>query len=147
MSCTLIRITAEIHVYLCIQTVCDRCLMHLKYQCIAGSIKKGFFFCPTHEFFTHMETPLPMKNFKCWPVLGTHCHWAVRVLQRATPTVTGASVYNGHLRGPKTLTPVAERFAVELSLPDIKTYILILDNSLFKRRKYIPFKDLLNELK
>ena len=28
----------------------------------------------------------------------------------------GASVYNGHLRGPVTLTPVAERLAVELSL-------------------------------
>ena len=28
----------------------------------------------------------------------------------------GASVYNGHLRGPVTFTPVAERLAVELSL-------------------------------
>ena len=28
----------------------------------------------------------------------------------------GASIYNGHLRGPVTLTPVAERLAVELSL-------------------------------
>ena len=27
------------------------------------------------------------------------------------------SVYNGHLGGPVTLTPDAERFAVELSLP------------------------------
>ena len=29
----------------------------------------------------------------------------------------GASVYNGHLRGPVTLTPIAERLAVDLSLP------------------------------
>ena len=29
----------------------------------------------------------------------------------------GPTVYNGHLRGPVTLTPVAERLAVELSLP------------------------------
>ena len=29
----------------------------------------------------------------------------------------GLTVYNGHLRGPVTLTPVAERLAVELSLP------------------------------
>ena len=29
----------------------------------------------------------------------------------------GASVYNGHLRRPVTLTPIAERLAVELSLP------------------------------
>ena len=27
------------------------------------------------------------------------------------------TVYNGHLRGPVTLTPVAERLAVELALP------------------------------
>ena len=30
----------------------------------------------------------------------------------------GASVYNGHLRGPVTLTPIAERLAVGLSLSD-----------------------------
>ena len=33
----------------------------------------------------------------------------------------GASVYNGHLRGPVTLTPIAERLAVELSLPVLTT--------------------------
>ena len=34
----------------------------------------------------------------------------------------GASVYNGHLRGPVTLTPVAEYLAVELSLPVLRWY-------------------------
>ena len=29
----------------------------------------------------------------------------------------GASVYNGHIRGPVTLTPIAERLVMELSLP------------------------------
>ena len=33
-----------------------------------------------------------------------------------------ASVYNGHLRGPVTLTSIAERLAVELSLPVMTTY-------------------------
>ena len=33
----------------------------------------------------------------------------------------GASVNNGHLRGPVTLTPIAERLAVELSLPVLTT--------------------------
>ena len=33
----------------------------------------------------------------------------------------GASVYNGHLRGPMILTPIAERLAVELSLPVFTT--------------------------
>ena len=43
---------------------------------------------PTWEFFTHMETsPLPVKGCKFWPMLGSHGHWAVRVLKRATPTV------------------------------------------------------------
>ena len=34
---------------------------------------------------------------------------------------TGHSYNNGHLRGPVTLTPNAERFAVELSLPVLTT--------------------------
>ena len=29
----------------------------------------------------------------------------------------GASIYNGHLRGPVTLTPISKRLAVELLLP------------------------------
>ena len=33
----------------------------------------------------------------------------------------GSFVYNGHLWGPSTLTPVAERLAVELSLPVFTT--------------------------
>ena len=44
---------------------------------------------PTQNFFTHMETsPLPVKDCKFWSMLGTHDYWAVRVLWRATPTVT-----------------------------------------------------------
>ena len=35
----------------------------------------------------------------------------------------GASVYNGHLWGPVTLTPIAERLAVELSLPVFTTKV------------------------
>ena len=43
----------------------------------------------TREFFTHKETsPLPVKTCKFWPMLGTHGHWAARVLWRAIPTVT-----------------------------------------------------------
>ena len=33
----------------------------------------------------------------------------------------GVSVYNGHLRGPVTLTPIAERLAVDLSPPVLTT--------------------------
>ena len=35
----------------------------------------------------------------------------------------GPTVYNGHLRGPVTLTLVAERLAVELSLPVFTTWV------------------------
>ena len=35
----------------------------------------------------------------------------------------GASVYNGHLQGPVTLTLIAEGLAVELSLPIFTTYV------------------------
>ena len=63
-----------------------------------------------------METPpLPVKGCKFWPKLCTYNHWAVRVLQRASP-------YNGHLRGSVTLTPIAKCFAVELSLPVLTTF-------------------------
>ena len=71
-------------------------------------------FCPTRYFFTHLETspltsPLPVRGCKFWPMLGTHDHWAVSVR------------YNGHLRGTMTLTPIAERWAVELSIPVLTT--------------------------
>ena len=80
----------------------------------------GWFVClfgvyrSTREFFTHKETSLlPVKGCKLSPMLGTYGHWAVRVhLLRHGPTV-----YNGHLRGPVTLTPNAERLTVELLLP------------------------------
>ena len=36
---------------------------------------------------------------------------------------TGPSVYNGHLRRPVTITPNAERLAVELTLPVLTTRI------------------------
>ena len=39
------------------------------------------------------------------------------------PLRHGPTVYNGHLRGPVTLTPVAERLAVELSLPVLTTWV------------------------
>ena len=48
----------------------------------------------------------------------------------------GASVYNGHLRGPVTLTPIAERLAVKVSLPalsrlgfELPTFRLRLEHS------------------
>ena len=54
-----------------------------------------------------------------------HCIFAMRlkmmVFKRAHLLWNTTSVDNGHLRGPLTLTPVAERLAVELSLPFLAT--------------------------
>ena len=53
---------------------------------------------PTRKFFTHIETsPSLVKGCKLWP----------------------ASVYNGHLRGRATMTPVAERLAFRTLPPKL----------------------------
>ena len=56
-------------------------------------------------------------------MLGKYGHRTVRILKRATPTVSRDIRYNGHLQGPVrvTLTRVAERLAMELSLPVLRT--------------------------
>ena len=46
----------------------------------------------------------------------------------------GASVFNGHLRGSVTLTPIAERSAVELSLP----FLRLRSVTAGIRRPYLP---------
>ena len=38
-------------------------------------------------------------------------------------------LYNGHLRGPVTLTPIAERLEVELSLPVFTTFVCRWDSN------------------
>ena len=91
--------------------------------------KYHFFVClcgvdrPTREFFTHMEmSPLPVKGckFLCSALMAIE-QWGlfnVPHLQWHGPTL-----YNGHLRGPVTLTPVAERLAVGLSLAVFTTQV------------------------
>ena len=74
-------------------------------------------YCPTWEFFTDMETsPLPVKCCKFWPMLGTHGQVQWGFFSVPHLMWHRASVYNGHLRGPVTLAPIAERLVVELSL-------------------------------
>ena len=79
---------------------------------------------PTREFFIHIEmSPLPVKGCTFWPMLVTHCigQWGFFSVQHLL--WHGAFVYNGHLQGPVTLTPFAERLALELSLPVFTTYV------------------------
>ena len=68
-------------------------------------------FRPTREFFTDMETsPFPAANFDLCSALVAIEEW-------------GASVHNDHLRGPVTLTRIAERLAVRLSLPVFTSWV------------------------
>ena len=66
------------------------------------------FFCPTREFFTqwHMETsPLSVQGCKFWPLLILAIEqWGFFSMSHLL--WDGVSVYNGHLRGQVTLTPI-----------------------------------------
>ena len=60
--------------------------------------------------------------WRATPTSACHTYFSVsHPLQRATPTVTQDVRIRGHLRGPGPLTPVGERFAVELSLRVLTT--------------------------
>ena len=75
---------------------------------------------PTRKFFIHLETSsLPVKaaNDLC-SALMVNKHWGFFSVPHLLWHRT--SIYNGHLRGPVTLTPIAERLAVELSLTCVK---------------------------
>ena len=53
-------------------------------------------------------------------MLDSHGLFKVRVLERATPTVTRDIL--GNLRGPLTFTPVADRLTVELTRPGLTCF-------------------------
>ena len=68
-------------------------------------------FRPTTEFFiwrSHHKWRRAANFALC--SIGTHGHWALRVLYRVSHTV----IRDGHLRGAVTLIPTAERVSVEL---------------------------------
>ena len=64
-------------------------------------------FCPTREFFYSFgDFTIAGKYLQIWWFFsGPHLLWH------------GTFVYNGHLQGPMTLTPIAKRLALKLSLP------------------------------
>ena len=55
------------------------------------------------------------------PMLGSYGHWAMSFFNVSHLLWHGPTVYNGHLRGPLTLTPIAKRWAEELVLPVLTT--------------------------
>ena len=80
------------------------------------------------QLFVYSEFIVPLENFSLiW--IRHQCQWraanfdicsALMAIEQwgflnvPQPLRHGPTVYNGHLRGPVTLTPVAERLAVEL---------------------------------
>ena len=93
----------------------DNILIHSMYVHVCMFVCLFGVYRPTREFFTHMETsPLPVKGCKFWPMLSTY-----RPLSSEGSLTCHTD--NRHLRGFVTLTPNAERLAVELSLPVFTT--------------------------
>ena len=78
---------------------------------------------PTEKCFTNMEmSPWPVKGCNLWPMLGTHGHRAVRILKRATSSVTrDIRLWRSSPRTRDTRT-FYRAFRVELSLPVFTTY-------------------------
>ena len=81
-------------------------------------------FRPTQEFFhSYGDVTINIEGLKFGPMLGTHGNLlsSEGSLMWYTYCDTGHPFNNGHLRGPMTLTHIAEGLAVELSLPVFKT--------------------------
>ena len=84
------------------------------FVCVCGVYR------PTREFFTHMETSqLPVKGCKFWPSLALMAIEQWGFFNVPHLLWHGPTLYNDHLRGPVTVTPITctERLAVELLLP------------------------------
>ena len=79
-------------------------------------------FHPTGEFFTHMRC-----HYCRWRATNFDLCLALMAIEQwgffSVPHLLehGASICNGHLRGPVTLTPIAECIPEELALPVFTT--------------------------
>ena len=86
-------------------------LMFYFFVCLFG------IFRPIRELFTQMETsPLPVRGWHSWQLSSEGSSVCHTYCDTEHP-------YNGHLRGPVTLAPIAKRLPVELSLPVFTTYV------------------------
>ena len=92
------------------------------FVCLVGWL---VFSVPLENFFTHLETtPLPLQRatiFYLYSALIAIEQWGFFNMQHLL--WPGSTLYNGHLWGPVTLIPNAERLAVELSLPVLTTSV------------------------
>ena len=92
--------------------------MYITTDTCKGNLRRNEILLHSTEFFTHLETStLPEKRCKFWPLHVTYGHWAVRFFSMPHLLWHGASVYNGHVRGPVTLAFVAESVAAAIRTP------------------------------
>ena len=111
------------------KTKCRKLLFHYLFfmSGIVNYICLFVCFCglyrPTSEFVIHLETSCRRKaaNLDLSSALNAIEQWGFFTMPHLL--WHGPTVYNGHLRGPVTLTPVAERLALELSLPVFTTQV------------------------
>ena len=89
-----------------------------QYHDRTNKVPPRFFFviCPTREYVSliwrHNHCRCRPANFDLCTVLMAIEQWGLFSVPHLL--CHGGSVYNGHLRGPVTLTPIAERSVVEL---------------------------------
>ena len=95
------------------QGTCNIFVMYVPI-CTDGKLLEGGLSSISRIIHSYGDVTITGEGLQIVTMFGTHGHWAVRVLQRATPTVT--SVNNGHLRGPVTFTHIPECLLEELSL-------------------------------
>ena len=92
------------------------CMYHIAFYVFRTFWNVWLFNC---WFFAQRESPLPMKGCKFLTYASALMaieHWGFFSVPHLKCTV-----YNYHLREPVILTPIAERLAVDLSLPVFTT--------------------------
>ena len=138
--------------FIIVVNVCHTCICSKKYFIFFNRNFQTFFTISTFDFVFFLF--LPLANFSLiWK--RHHYKWRASNFDLSLTLMAteqwlffsvphllwhGASVYNGHLRGPVTLTHTAERFALELSLPVFTTLFLSRLGFELNQRMYMQMK-------
>lgn len=67
-----------------------------------------FFLFDSEIFHRHVDVIIMVKSCKFWPIIGSQDHWAARTHSDTGHPITWSS--------SRTMTPVAERLALKMSL-------------------------------
>ena len=87
------------------------------FLCLFGVLR------PTQEFFTHIETAITGEGLQILSYAKHSCPLSSEgsIAFHINRDTRRASFYNRHRRRPETITPVAQRLALEPSLPVFTT--------------------------